>query len=65
MFRVADVPFGIIGCDFFDFLRLLVDVSFQRLVETERSEFNDDQYSQVKVKTQAFASDKITFLRNV
>ena len=40
VFRVADVPFGIIGCDFLTFHSFQVDVKNKRLSEPERSEFN-------------------------
>ena len=40
VFRVADVPFGIIGCDCLTFLSFQVDVKNKRLSEPERSEFN-------------------------
>ena len=40
VFRVADVPFGIIGCDFLTFYSIQVDVKNKRLSEPERSEFN-------------------------
>ena len=40
VFRVADVPFGIIGCDFLTFHSFQVDVKNKRLSEPKRSEFN-------------------------
>ena len=40
VFRVADVPFGIIGCDFLTSYTFQVDVKNKRLSEPERSEFN-------------------------
>ena len=39
VFRVADVPFGIIGCDFLTFHSFQIDVKNKRLSEPERSEF--------------------------
>ena len=40
VFKVADVPFGIIDCDFLTFLSFQVDVKNIRLSEPERFEFN-------------------------
>ena len=40
VFRVADVPFGIIGCDFLTFHSFQVDVKNKRLSEPKGSEFN-------------------------
>ena len=40
VFRVVDVPFEIICCDFLTFHSFQVDVKNKRLSEPERSEFN-------------------------
>ena len=36
---MADVPFGVRGCDFLAFYNFQVDVSSKRLFQIERSEF--------------------------